>query len=253
MGSTSHNILELQGLTKNYKGENGIVAALNGISFTLNRGESIAVLGPTGCGKSTLLFHAAGLLHPDSGQLLFNNQKLEKPHKSIALVLQEYGLFPWKTVRQNVELGLKIRHENGNESRIDTLLESMGILDKKEMYPNQLSGGQKQRVALSRALILDPELLLLDEPFAALDTLTRERLQDLLVKQWQERQFATILVTHNIQEAVRLGQRIFIMEGTSGKIKEILDNPGALKPSQRGSDEFYAKSREVREHLEGAV
>jgi len=243
-------ILDVKGISKSYNGDNGSVRALSQVDISLNNRETLAVLGPTGCGKSTLLLHLAGLLTPTEGKVFFKDSILEKPHRDIALVLQEYGLFPWKNVLDNVELGLKIRKEKFDKSSINKMLENMGILDKIKMYPQQLSGGQKQRVALARALVLNPSLLLLDEPFAALDTLTRERLQDLLIRLWAEHHFAMVIVTHNIQEAVMLGQRILIMDNNTSSIKNVISNETALSENYRGSDSFYQKARELRLSLE---
>jgi len=229
------------------------VDALERIALSIHEGESVALLGPTGCGKSSLLFLAAGLQFPVNGSVIYRGLKLEHPHREIGLVLQDYGLFPWKTVRKNIELGLRIRGEAIDKSRIDMLLTELGIEEQGSKYPYQLSGGQKQRVALARVLILNPQLLLLDEPFAALDTLTRERLQDLTTSLWAKRQFGMVLVTHNVQEAVRMGQRILIMSGPPGQIVEQIENPQAMQVGQRSSDNFYEVAREVRERLERLV
>lgn len=246
------SMLVVDGVGVEYKGDSGPVPALVGVSLTLKEGETIALLGPTGCGKSTLLFAMAGLLQPTEGHVLFQGTELTEPHRQIALVLQDYGLFPWKSVRKNVELGLRIRRERNVDGKVSRLLDEMGILDKEEMYPHQLSGGQKQRVALARALVLNPDLLLLDEPFAALDTLTRERLQDLAASLWQAHHFGMVIVTHNIQEAVRLGKQIAIMSSSPGRITHILENPSALEPGQRKLGKFFEKVDEIRTVLEAA-
>jgi NitT/TauT family transport system ATP-binding protein len=165
-------------------------------------------------------------------------------------VLQDYGLFPWKTVRRNVELGLRIRREPVEPRRVEALLAELDIRDKSHVYPQQLSGGQKQRVALARALILNPSLLLLDEPFAAIDALTRERLQDLVADAWRGRRFGLVLVTHNIQEAVLLGRKICVMSNGPGAILDTIDNPRGCAPDYRRTDEFYELCRVVRSRLE---
>ena len=212
----------------------------------------MALVGPSGCGKSTLLLMLAGLVPPTSGEIRFKGRLLMKPHREIALVLQDYGLFPWKTVRENVLLGLRIRNEPADMSKVGDLLNELDISDKTDHFPQQLSGGQKQRVALARALVLNPSLLLLDEPFAALDTLTRERLQDLVSSAWRRRRFGMTLVTHNIQEAVLLGRRIAVMAHRPGRIVALLDNPGACEQDYRGTEEFYRTAGKLRAALEAS-
>jgi len=253
MAHSSPDLLRVKDLVKTYRSPGQHVHALDSVDLQLSEKETVAILGPTGCGKSTLLFLIAGLLTADSGYVLFRGKALGKPHRETALVLQDYGLFPWKTVLKNVELGLQIRGDHHHEGRINALLAELGISDKRRMFPQQLSGGEKQRVALARALILNPSLLLMDEPFAALDTLTRERLQDLCASLWKSRQFSMILVTHNIQEAVRLGQRIVIMSDKPGRFIHTIENPDALGEEQRGSKSFFTTARTVRSILENEV
>jgi NitT/TauT family transport system ATP-binding protein len=250
MQASSHELIRCQRVSKTYLTEAGPVEALSATDISLDRQQTLAVVGPSGCGKSTLLLMLAGLEKPTSGSIEFKGEPLARPHREISLVLQDYGLFPWKTVRQNVELGLRIRREEFNGDRVEELLAELDIGEKTDVYPQQLSGGQKQRVALARALILNPSLLLLDEPFAALDTLTRERLQDLVAAAWRKRRFGMVTVTHNIQEAVRLGQKILIMGKSPGAILTVIDNPGACGPEYRGAPEFDALSRSVRLELE---
>ncbi len=250
MPDSSHKLLCCTQVEKAYVTEGGPIPAVTGIEFCLNEGETAALVGPSGCGKSTLLLMLAGLEQPTSGAIEFKSQPLTRPHREIALVLQDYGLFPWKTVRENVILGLKIRQEPIDSEAVEDLLSELDIMHKTDVYPQQLSGGQKQRVALARAQVLRPSLLLLDEPFAALDTLTRERLQDLVAASWRRRRFGMFLVTHNIQEAVRLGRRILIMGGSPGTVLSEVDNPSACGENYRGSEEFYDMSQRVRNLLE---
>ncbi len=243
-------LLRSTDLTKTYSADNGSVPALGPTSLALGHGETLALVGPSGCGKSTLLLLLAGLEKPTAGEVLFKGQPLTRPHREIALVLQDYGLFPWKTVRRNVELGLEIRGESMDSGRLDSLLAELDITEKMDLYPQQLSGGQRQRVALARALVLNPSLLLLDEPFAALDTLTRERLQDLVAAAWRKHAFGMIVVTHNIQEAVRLGRSIAVMGSTPGRILALVANPRGCSEDYRGQADFFEMSRLVRAHLE---
>ncbi|MGB6068478.1 MAG: ATP-binding cassette domain-containing protein [Desulfomonilaceae bacterium] len=243
-------LIRCREVTKTYLSEGVSIRALSRTDLTLAEGETLALVGPSGCGKSTLLLLLAGLEPPTAGCVKFRGQPLSRSHREIALVLQDYGLFPWKSVRKNVELGLRIRGEQVDRGRVNQLLGELDIGEKTDVFPQQLSGGQKQRVALARALILNPSLLLLDEPFAALDTLTRERLQDLVAEVWQKRKFGMVLVTHNIQEAVTLGQRILIMGRSPGAILAAVKNPTACQPNHRGSDEFFELCRHVRSILE---
>ncbi len=252
MSNSSHELIRARGISKSYVTEQGLVKALDQVDLVLGESETVALLGPSGCGKSTLLLLMAGLERTDTGELLFKSAPLERPPREVALVLQDYGLFPWKTVRANIELGLKIRRDHVDWDHIMVLLNELDISDKLDVHPQQLSGGQKQRVALARALVLNPELLLLDEPFAALDTLNRERLQDLAAALWRQRRFAMTLVTHNIQEAVRLGQKIILMGGVPGRITKTIDNPSACESGFFGRAEFYEKCSEIRTELECA-
>jgi NitT/TauT family transport system ATP-binding protein len=250
MLNSSPELIRCLDVAKIYVTEAGTVPALGSINFALTQGDTIALVGPSGCGKSTLLLLLAGLEKPTSGSVAFKGQPLGRAHREIALVLQDYGLFPWKTVWENVILGLKIRGEPVDQRRVEELLSELDIVHKTDVYPQQLSGGQKQRVALARAQVLNPALLLLDEPFAALDTLTRERLQDLVAASWRRHRFAMALVTHNIQEAVRLGRRIFVMGGTPGTVLAEIENPLACSDNYREASAFYEFSQRVRDVLE---
>jgi len=247
---SSTELISVDEVAKTYHTEDTVIPAVKPVSFSVGTGESVALVGPSGCGKTTLLLLLAGLERASSGQVVFKGIRYDKPRKEIALVLQEYGLFPWKTVRQNIELGLRIRKAKIVPAQIDAMLNEMDIIDKADLYPQQLSGGQKQRVALARTLIVQPELLLMDEPFAALDTLTRERLQDLVIDICRRRNLGMVLVTHTIPEAVFLCRTIVVMNGKPGGIIATLSNPCAGEWKYRGSDEFYAVSRKVRTVLE---
>ncbi|MEJ2718058.1 MAG: ATP-binding cassette domain-containing protein [Deltaproteobacteria bacterium] len=250
MPASFPELIRCRGVTKTYRTEKGPIHALDRTDLALRGGQTMALVGPSGCGKSTILLLLSGLEKPTAGVVEFKGEPLVRPHREIALVLQDYGLFPWKTVQKNVELGLSIRGGNGSRTAVHELLAELDIADKSDAYPQQLSGGQKQRVALARALVLNPSLLLLDEPFAALDTLTRERLQDQVAAAWRRRRFGAALVTHNIQEAVRLGQMIVVMGKSPGTVLGVIDNPRACTRDYRGSDEFYELSGMVRGHLE---
>jgi len=250
MTDTSDNILSANNVSKRYMARGTIIDALRSINLEIGQKEAVGIIGPSGCGKSTLLLILAGLEMPTSGEIQFNGETLNKPRREIALVLQEYGLFPWKTVGENIELGLRIRKEKVNPGKISEILSELRIPEKIDIYPQQLSGGQKQRVALARAIILNPNVLLLDEPFAALDTIERERLQDLTAELLRHRQLCMVLVSHNIPEVVRLCKTIIVMKSKPGEIIAAINNPGGGTNLYRETEEYHQKTLEIRKTLE---
>jgi NitT/TauT family transport system ATP-binding protein len=240
-----------------YHGVDADVVALAGASLTLAEGDSIAVIGPSGCGKSTLLLAMAGLLAPTSGVLEVGGEPVSGPRLRTSLILQDFGLLPWKTVRDNAELGLRIRRYPSSErrARAAEALARVGLTDFLNLYPSELSGGMRQRLALARALALDADLLLMDEPLSALDALTREDLQDLLLALWLDHKHTSVLVTHSIEEAVYLGRTVLVMSPRPGCISAVVDNPGMGSTDYRQTEAFYAKCAELRSLLaaEGAL
>ena len=203
-----------------YSSEDGKgTLALDGLSFSVEKGESVAIIGPSGCGKSSTLQMAAGLLQPTSGKVTIDGAPVTAPRQDTSLILQDFGLLPWKTVRDNAELGLKIHGVGKAErrQRAERALGLVGLQDFAQAYPSGLSGGMRQRLALARSLALDVDLLLMDEPLSALDALLREQLQDTLLALWQAQGYAQILVTHSIEEAVFLGQRILVLTPRPGR------------------------------------
>ncbi len=245
--------LLFRGVDLTYKAAAGEVPALAGLTFEVAEGESLVILGPSGCGKSTTLQLASGLLQPTRGEVLVSGKPAPKPRLGTALILQNYGLLPWKTVYKNVELGLRIRRFPREQRRaaVTQALEMVGLADFARAYPSELSGGMQQRIALARALALQCDLLLMDEPLSALDALLREQVQDLLLELWQREGYTQVLVTHSIEEAVFLGQRILIFsERPSRVVAEIL-NPAAGTPGHRASAAFFEKCTEVRALLRG--
>ena len=222
--------------------------ALRDVSFGLPSGETLAVVGPSGCGKTTLLGLIAGLMPASTGQLEVDGAQVAPRRPGTALILQDYGLLPWKTVRENVALGLRIRRQG--LAGVEKVLREMGIGDLADRWPHQLSGGQRQRVAIARSLVLGPDLLLMDEPFSALDALTREEMQDLLLSLWRKRQTSLVLVTHSITEAVYLGQQIMVVSPRPGRIVGLFRN-GAV--GDRRSTAFHDMVNQVRDALEKGV
>lgn len=244
-------MLELNDVTKIYQGKAGEVRALDGLSFRVQNGESVALIGPSGCGKSTALLLAAGLLEASSGTIAINGEWIQAPRKQTGLILQDYGLLPWKTVYENAELGLRFRKlpRKERQQRTNETLGLVGLEEFAKSYPRELSGGMRQRLALARVLALDVDLLLMDEPLSALDLELREGLQDLLLELWRTRGYTQIIVTHSIDEAVLLGQRILVMSPRPGRIIAELENPLVGMREYRSAPEFFTKATEVREAL----
>jgi len=249
--ATSGRFLSVEGLSKTFQSENQTKAVLEGIDLELAFRDCIAIVGPSGCGKTTLLLAIAGLLAPTAGTVRFKGNPLAAPERRIALVLQHYGLFPWKTVAANITLGARLQRIEVSEKRLASVKKELDIEGLDHLYPAQLSGGQRQRVALARALLLNPLLLLLDEPFAAIDTVTRERLQNNLLAVFAQRRFSFIIVTHNIEEAVFLGQRIVVLDNGTHGIKTIMENPGMGSAHYRNDPVFFERTRQLRGILEG--
>jgi NitT/TauT family transport system ATP-binding protein len=206
------------------------------------------VVGPSGCGKSTLLSLIAGLLAPTGGSLKVAGAPPRPNRPGTALILQDYGLLPWKTVRQNAALGLQIRRLPADAA--DRALREVGLADLANRWPHQLSGGQRQRVAIARALALDPDLLLMDEPFSALDELTREEMQELLLQIHRRRQTSLVIVTHSIAEAVFLGRQILVLSPRPGRLVRRFENEAV---GDRRSPVFHQMMNAVRDALAEGV
>ena len=245
--------MNVDSVSRSFPDEGRDHPVLDKIAFGLDRGDTLAIIGPSGCGKTTLILMIAGLLPPTSGQIALKGAPVVSPRRETGLVLQDYGLFPWKNVKQNIELGARVRHTRVPPDTLRTLEEELGIQGMDHLYPQQLSGGQRQRVALARSLLLQPELLLLDEPFAALDAMTRERLQQVLLQLHQTRELAYIVVTHNIEEAVTLGRRVMVLGGRPASVINILDNPTFGSPDQRVRGDFFAMCVQLRGILEAGA
>lgn len=199
--------------------------AIQGLNLEVRQGEFITIVGPSGCGKSTFLDMLAGLNHPTSGEIYIDGNRITGPALDRGIVLQGYALFPWRTVWENVAFGLEIKKIPKKERRriSQEFINLVGLQGFEDRYPYELSGGMKQRVAIARALAYDPEVLLMDEPFAAVDAQTREILQDELLRIWEETQKTIVFVTHSIDEAVLLADRVAVMSTNPGAIKEVVD------------------------------
>lgn len=201
--------------------------ALEQVSFEVPDQQFAVLVGPSGCGKSSLLYLTAGLAEPTSGEIFVGGKQVDGPGADRGMVFQGYTLFPWLTVRQNIEFGLKRRGVPSRERKeiVEFYLNEVGLLRFADNYSKQLSGGMMQRVAIARALANDPQILLMDEPFGALDSQTRLQMQQLLLKVWEHSKKTVLFVTHDIDEAILLGDRIFVMGARPGRIKEVLDVP----------------------------
>jgi NitT/TauT family transport system ATP-binding protein len=221
---------------------------LSGVSMRIAPGERWVVIGPSGCGKTTLLHIAAGLLRPLSGAVYMDGEPLRGPHAGISVILQEYGLFPWKTALANAALPLLLRRQPAAHARLraEQVLKDLGLWEHRNEYPGRLSGGQRQRVAIARAIVSSPRLLLMDEPFSALDALTRENLQQT-VRELCADGLTFLLVTHSIEEAAFLGEKIIVW-GRSRAV-HVLENPGARGQDYRAAAAYDACCRELRAML----
>lgn len=233
-------LIDVTGVSQVYAGRDGAPTwALRDVSLQIVDGEFICLIGPSGCGKTTLLHLIAGFLQPSRGSVTFQQQPIAGPGPERGVVFQEYALFAWMTARQNVEFGLRAKplsRSARRESALDAL-DRVGLLGAADRYPHELSGGMRQRVAVARALVVEPKVLLMDEPFAAVDAMTRQTLQDDLLRLWKETGVSVVFVTHNIDEAIFLAQRVVVMAPHPGTIvsERIID---AAYPRDRGSATF---------------
>ena len=215
----------IKDVKKVYEGRNGPVVALNGANLEIQDNEFICVVGPSGCGKSTLLNILAGLLEPTSGEILVDGKPVEGTSVDRGVVFQQYALFPWLTVKKNVEFGLKLQKKSKEECEQIAMkyIKMVGLEKFTNSYPKELSGGMKQRVAIARAYAVNPSLLLMDEPFGALDAQTRTQLQTELLKTWEEEKKTCFFITHDVEEAILLASRVVVMSARPGRIKEVID------------------------------
>lgn len=221
-------MIQIKNLSVFYESKKEKVKALGPISIDIESEDICAIIGPSGCGKTTLLNVLSGIVKEYEGQVFLNSEKLNPHIHNISLIPQNFGLLPWKTVQENCILPLKIKKVNVNSKEIiekmDLMMKRLDIHGLKYRYPNELSGGQKQRVSIVRSFLMNPDLLLMDEPFSALDAIIREEAQSLFLEIWNENKSNTFFVTHSIDEALYMGKKIIVISNTPGTIIEVIDN-----------------------------
>ena len=243
-------MIEIKDVSKSFpqNDQSDDLSILNNLSLNIADKQFISLVGPSGCGKSTLLRIIAGLLNPDTGEVVVDGKKVEGPGADRFMVFQDYVLFPWLTVWNNIAMGLKVKKKPKDyiKSKTEWAIELVGLTGFENSYPHQLSGGMKQRVALARALVMNPGILLMDEPFGALDSFTRMKLQDELVNLCNRKDFTVIFVTHDPEEAVYLSDKIVVLSGSPAGIKEVID-VDLPKPRDRGDAKFNELRRKIIE------
>ena len=243
-------MISIKDLSVKYQSNLGETLALDKINIDIASGDIYTFIGPSGCGKSTLLYVLSGILTEYGGTVTINGRAVDPRTQRIGLILQNYGLLPWKNVYQNTMLGLRIKHDRTDlDDYSRYILNELGIADLLQRYPRELSGGQQQRVAIARAFIMKPDLLLMDEPFSALDAITREEMQALFLDIWQRHSVTTIFITHSVDEALYLGRKIVVLSDAPGRIMEVVDNPCFQLDNLRFRDEYYAMSVRLRNIL----
>ena len=248
--AAGHPLLDVHGVTMRYKTQAHLITATYRVSFSVLQGDRFVVVGPSGCGKSTLLKAVGGYLMPTEGEIRLKGERITKPGPDRIMVFQEFDqLLPWMTVFQNVAFPLKttgtLRGKEATE-RAMQYLEKVKLADFAMSYPHTLSGGMKQRVAIARGMAMEPDILLMDEPFAALDALTRSRMQDELLSLWDEIRFTVLFVTHSIPEAIKLGNRILLLSPHPGQVKAEINS---VPRGEENSNEAAALGREIHDML----
>ncbi len=242
-------MIAIKDLTVKYQTKNEEILALDRLNINIDRGDIYTFIGPSGCGRSTFLYVLSGILQDYSGSVLIDGQIINPKSQRIGLILQNYGLLPWKTVYHNAMLGVKIKNQPPMDEYSNYIFRKLGIDNLLDRYPKELSGGQQQRVALARAFILKPDLLLMDEPFSALDAISREEMQELFLNIWKENNVTTIFITHSVDEALYLGRKIIVFSPSPGRILKVIDNPCFQLDNLRFRDEYYDMLMKLRKIL----
>ena len=239
--------LALENISKKF----GNLTVIDHIDITIPKGKFAAIVGPSGCGKSTLLRMLAGLETPTTGNVLANDQPVTKPSPERMMIFQEHALYPWRTVEENVGFGMELEgvSKKDRKKKVDSILEKVGLNGFQNYYPSQLSGGMKQRASIARALVMNPEVLLLDEPYGALDAITRVTMQNELVKLWKGSGMTVLLITHDIDEAVYLADTIYVMSPRPARIIKTL-HAEMDRPRNRNSKEFMMLREQIMDALD---
>jgi len=240
-----------RGLEKRFRSARGVEAiGVTGVDLTISAGEFVCLVGPSGCGKTTLIQLMAGFESPSDGTLIIDGEPIKGPDPDHIMIFQDYGLFPWRTVLGNVVFGLEARGLPAAEAkaRAQETLQLVGLCSAAHKHPHEISGGMKQRVAIARALAVEPSVLFMDEPFAALDAFTRLRLQDEILRLWEVKRTTVVFVTHDLDEAIALAQRVVLMAAGPGRIQRVveIDLP---YPRERTHDDFAGYRRELFEEF----
>jgi len=245
--------IRIHGVSKVFPVPRGEVVALQDVSLTVANGEFVAIVGASGSGKSTLLNLVAGFEQPSAGEAAIDGKAISKPGPDRGVMFQQSSLFPWLSVRENVGFGLRLaaNRDRARPGRVDELLKRVGLARFEHQFPAQLSGGMKQRAAIASVLAIDPEVLLMDEPFGALDALTRSVMQDFLLQIWEDNRKTVMLVTHDVTEAIYLADRVVVMAGHPGRVREII--PVDLPRPRNQHTQSLPRFVELREHVTSVI
>jgi taurine transport system ATP-binding protein len=248
---TSSPLIEVMNLSLTYHGRNNKSNVLDNINLQLYQNDFVCVLGPSGCGKSSLLNVLAGFIKPTTGEVIIDGEKHNKPNSDVGVIFQHHNLFPWLTIEKNIEFGLKMKSvpKSARKKIVSRLLKMVELESAAKMWPHQLSGGMKQRVSIARTLATDPKVILMDEPFSALDALTRENMQRHLIGIWEETQKCIFFITHDVEEALLLGTRILVMHPNPGRIVVDMLNPLRQPGKSREEIKELKEFNELRNHF----
>lgn len=244
-------MIEIKAITASYHQEKQHIPVLDNLALTVEKGTICAIIGPSGCGKSTLLHIIAGIKGDYQGQVLMDGAPIDPQKQRIGFIQQHYGLFDWATVYKNATLGLRVKggKRTSETPAVRRVFDSLGLWPLRNKYPRQLSGGERQRVSIAQSFLLQPDILLMDEPFSALDAINREKMQEIFIEVWQQYQVSALFVTHSIEEALFVGQTIAIMSPAPGRILEVGENPLFGTADLRMQKTYYEMVAALREKV----